>query len=95
MSEHNGRARSYRMGRYTDEVEASVVELRLPNNAIAQTTVTPNGDGFLIRVWPANGTHEHGGNNMTVISIVVRFDESWGTVDSLYLDAPLETKEEP
>jgi hypothetical protein len=27
--------------------------------------------GFLIRVWPANGTHEHGGGNITELSMIL------------------------
>lgn len=31
--------------------------------------------GYLIRVWPINGTHEYGGSNDTFLSAVVLFDE--------------------
>lgn len=65
--------RLFDMG-YSPEQRAAVAELILQSNAVAQIGALPSSDGFLIRVWPPNGTHEFGGNNMTVMSFVIRFD---------------------
>lgn len=68
-----GVGRTYDMG-YTPDVKASVVELILDRNIVGQLTEIPDGDGFLIRLWPPNGTHEFGGNNGTSLSMVVKFE---------------------
>lgn len=48
----------------------SVASITLDNTAVAQISVTPDGDGFLIRVWPPYGTAENGGGNITAFSAV-------------------------
>lgn len=75
-----GIGRTYDMG-YSEEVSAVVAELRLTErNVIAQISEIPadeeGGEGFLLRVWPPNGTAEHGGTNMTAFSLSFRFDET-------------------
>jgi hypothetical protein len=66
-----------------EERVATVADLRLPDNAIAQVAALPERDGFLIRVWPPNGTHEHGGTNLTVLSVVMKSD---GTIVRFHSD---------
>ena len=57
------------------EYPGNVAELHLESNAVAQVALTQGQDGFLIRVWPPNGTHEYGGHNLTAMSAVIRFDD--------------------
>lgn len=58
------------------EHDANVIDLHLSFGAVAQISATPDNAGFLIRVWPCNGTHEYGGNNMTVLTAVVTYDQA-------------------
>jgi hypothetical protein len=53
---------------------SEVVALHLSYNAVAQVASLPDRDGFLIRVWPSNGTYEYGGTNTTLLSVVIKFD---------------------
>jgi hypothetical protein len=66
-----------------EERVASAADLRLPDNAIAQVSALPERDGFLIRFWPPNGTHEYGGTNLTVLSVILKSD---GTIVHFYSD---------
>lgn len=69
------------------EVQSSVAELVLDTHAVAQITAIKElseEDGFLVRIWPPNGTHEYGGYNMTALSFVIRFEN--GHPSLKYLD---------
>lgn len=66
------RGRLYDM-HYSPEQRASVAELLTSYNAVAQISELPDHSGFLIRVWPPGGTVEFGGNNVSVLSAVVKF----------------------
>ena len=77
--------RTYDTG-YSPDVEASVVELILDRNIKGQMSVLPDGDGFLIRLWPPNGTHEFGGTNGTALSMSMRFDDE-GLMHLLHLQS--------
>jgi hypothetical protein len=80
MSDSYGR--TWLMGSAEERV-ASVADLRLPDNAIAQVSALPDQDGFLIRVWPPNGTHEYGGTNLTVLTVAMKSD---GTIIRFHSD---------
>lgn len=67
------RGRLFHLG-YSPEEPATVVELLTSYDAVAQVSELPDGDGFLIRVWPPKGTAEFGGTNLTVLSATVMFD---------------------
>lgn len=67
------KARVYETG-HTTEHDALVAEVHLPFNAVAQVSAHPDNNGFLIRVWGSNGTHEYGGDNMPFVSLSVTFD---------------------
>lgn len=91
------RGRTYHHG-YHPEVEADVVELILPGNIKAQVSEIPpsQGVGFLIRVWPPNGTHEFGGTNGTALSMSMTFDKDGiMTLKSLNLDHDASTWNPP
>lgn len=61
--------------------DGRVVALHLPNNAVAQVSAFPGEEnGFLLRVWPPNGTYEYGGDNGTLLSVAVRFDDDGSVV---------------
>jgi hypothetical protein len=68
----------YTYGSAQPPVPTVVTSLHLTNEdgtRIAQVSALPDDRaGFLIRVWPVNGTHEYGGDNGTVVSIVVEDD---------------------
>lgn len=70
-----------------ETVPAEVAELILDNNSIAQISEAPieQGTGFLIRVWPPNGTHEHGGSNMPTLSLSIIYNET-GKPELKHLD---------
>src|SRR5690606_21155798 len=68
-----GRTRVHTYYPEAKEHDSKVATLLLPSNASAQVSALMEEDGFLIRVWPPNGTHEFGGSNSTVATIVVRF----------------------
>lgn len=68
------KARHYDRSAIAHDHDGETAELHLGFAAVAQVSATPDGDGFLIRVWPPSGTHEYGGNNGTVLSTVVTFD---------------------
>lgn len=53
--------------------DSDVIDMHLSFGAVCQVSSLPDNDGFLIRVWPVNGTHEYGGNNMTILSAVVQY----------------------
>lgn len=59
----------------TLDFDSDVVDLTTSTHAQAQLSVLPNGDGFLIRVWPPNGVHEFGGSNLTTLSAVISFTD--------------------
>ena len=74
-------ARTYRDGVATPSI-GEVVALHLSNNAVAQVSAFPGEqeNGFLLRVWPPNGTHEYGGDNGTLLSVAIRFDDGGNVV---------------
>jgi hypothetical protein len=61
----------------TEVPGAEVASVETNGHVIGQLSTLPphtHEDGFLIRVWPPNGTHEQGGNNLTCLSLVISFD---------------------
>jgi hypothetical protein len=60
--------------RWVDTQNGKVAEVHV-DKASAQVSVLPDDVGFLIRVWPQEGTHEYGGGNSTALSLVIRFDD--------------------
>lgn len=81
-------ARHYDQSAYKHDHDGRTAELHLTDHAVAQVSEIPEdqGSGFLIRVWPPNGTHEYGGNNSTALCAVVKFvDDNW-IVESLNID---------
>lgn len=62
---------------------AEVVDLRIRHPAgevITQVSSIEGNpsypqDGFLIRAWPANGTHENGGSDLTEFTAILTIDD--------------------
>lgn len=64
---------TFGLDRRTHEADVAHVTIG-GRNIVGQISVLPDNSGFLIRVWPPNGTHEHGGSNGTTVSLVVKYD---------------------
>lgn len=61
---------------YHQQVRADVAHMTIPGrNIVGQLNALTEGDGFSVRIWGPNGTHEHGGGNLTAVTLVVRFDK--------------------
>lgn len=67
----------------SQEFEANAVAVEIEQatgTSVAQVSaITPEthlgqDPGYLIRVWPINGTAEYGGGNTTFLSVTVQFD---------------------
>lgn len=88
-------ARLYkRFGGAVDEHEARVTELHWSDGRVVQISSWPEDDGVLIRVWPANGTNENGGYNITTLSAGIRFnDDGSDEVEHLDIRQPLGYRE--
>lgn len=78
-------ARIYNQGIATTG-RGTVAELLTADNAVAQVSLLPAGDGFLLRAWPPNGTAEHGGSNLTDLSCVLRVVNGRLLIESLNAD---------
>lgn len=65
------------------EGDAKAVNLHTDNREIAQVSILPGGDGFLIRVWGADQTHEHGGGNLNAFSATIRFEGTEAKLEDL------------
>jgi hypothetical protein len=55
--------------------DGKVAEVHLASHAVAQVSAFTADDGFLVRVWPPNGTHEYGGTNSSALSFAISFDD--------------------
>lgn len=78
------------LGRIETVSDVAAVDILLPSLAQAQIGTLASvidKDGFLIRVWPPEGTHEFGGTNGTAISLLITFKDGVPTVESLNIDA--------
>lgn len=62
-------------GHVVESVEA--MAMHLPDKAVAQVSSLPEGrgSGFLVRVWAPGDIHEHGGTNLTSVTMVVKFND--------------------
>lgn len=73
-----------------DDHEARVTELHWSDGRVVQISSWPDDDGALIRVWPANGTAEYGGGNLTTLSVGIRFnDDGSDEIEHLDVRKPL------
>lgn len=59
---------TWNMGVSTDHYAVDAVDLRLSTGALARLQSTPEGDGFLVRVWAPGRLFEDGGDNETVLN---------------------------
>ena len=93
------RAINYTLGADSEHQHVQVTELIIDSGAVAQVSETPDGRGFLIRVWQPGGSvsdvgldvaydrADPRGHNLTNLSAVVSFDGTRPVVEEIRVNA--------